>query len=51
MTSFRKGFPIKEDLKKMREEIIHEFHVFYERFTDQVKLIAGLQLEIIRHLD
>jgi len=50
MTSFRKVSVSREDLEKVEEEIFHEFHVFYVRFTNEVNIIAGLQQEIIRRL-
>jgi hypothetical protein len=31
----------KEDLKKFRDEIVHQFHVVSEGVIDQVKLVAG----------
>jgi len=30
----------KDDLKSLKEEIIHEFHVVSENIIDQVKLVA-----------
>jgi hypothetical protein len=50
MTSLRKDFALREDLEKIKEEIFHEFHVFYLRFTKEVNLIAGSQPKIIKRL-
>ena len=36
----RKAPGSKEDLKKFKEEIIHQFHVVSEGVIDQVKLVA-----------
>ena len=36
----RKAPGSKEDLKKFREEIVHQFHVVSEGVIDQVKLVA-----------
>jgi hypothetical protein len=30
----------REDVKKFKEEIIHEFHVIFEGLIDQIKLLA-----------
>jgi hypothetical protein len=47
----RKEVPLKEDLKKFKEEIIHEFHVISEGLTDQIKLLAEGHSGIIDRLD
>jgi len=36
----RKASGSKEDLKKFKEEIVHQFHVISEGVIDQVKLVA-----------
>jgi len=36
----RKASGSKEDLKKFKEEIVHQFHVVSEGVIDQVKLVA-----------
>jgi hypothetical protein len=30
----------KDDLKSVKEEIVHQFHVFSENIIDQMKLVA-----------
>jgi hypothetical protein len=47
----RKQVTIKEDLKKFKEEIVHEFHVISERLIDQIKLLAEGHSGIIDRLD
>jgi hypothetical protein len=47
----RKEVPIKEDLKKFKEEIVHEFHVISEGLIDQIKLLAEGHSGIIERLD
>jgi hypothetical protein len=46
----RKEVPIKEDLKKFKEEIVHEFHVIFEGLIDQIKLLAEGHSGIIGRL-
>ena len=46
----RKEVPIKEDLKKFKEEIVHEFHVISEGLIDQIKLLAEGHSGIIDRL-
>ncbi len=36
----RKASGSREDLKKFKEEIVHQFHVVSEGVIDQVKLVA-----------
>jgi len=40
----------KEDLKKIKEEIVHEFHVISEGLIDQIKLLAEGHSGIIDRL-
>jgi hypothetical protein len=35
-TSVRNEVPVKEDLKKFKEEIVHEFHVISEALINQI---------------
>jgi len=42
--------PIKEDLNKFKEEIVHEFHVISEGLIDQIKLLAEGHSGIIDRL-
>jgi len=46
----RKEVPTKEDLKKFKEEIVHEFHVISEGLIDQIKLLAEGHSGIIDRL-
>mgnify|MGYP001572342089 FL=1 len=46
----RKEVPMKEDLKKFKEEIVHEFHVISEGLIDQIKLLAEGHSGIIDRL-
>ena len=39
MSSQKSGLT-KDDLKSLKEEIIHQFHVVFEGIIDQVKLVA-----------
>jgi len=41
----------KEDVKKFKEEIIHEFHIISEGLIDQIKLLAEGHGGIINRLD
>ena len=41
----------KDDVKKFKEEIIHEFHVISEGLVDQIKLLAEGHSGIINRLD
>ena len=41
----------KEDVKKFKEEIIHEFHIISEGLIDQIKLLAEGHSGIIDRLD
>ncbi len=50
-TGVRKEVPTKKDLKKFKEEIIHEFHVISEGLIDQIKLLAEGHSGIIDRLD
>ena len=47
----RKEVSTKEDLKKFKEEIVHEFHVISEGLIDQIKLLAEGHSGIIDRLD
>jgi hypothetical protein len=47
----RKEVPIKEDLKKFKEEIVHEVHVISEGLIDQIKLLTEGHSGIIDRLD
>jgi hypothetical protein len=47
----RKEVPTKEDLKKFKEEIVHESHVISEGLIDQIKILAEGQSGIIDRLD
>ena len=49
--SGRKEFATKEDLKKFKEEIIHEFHIISEGLIDQIKLLAEGHSGIIQRLN
>jgi len=49
--SVRKEFATKEDLKKFKEEIIHEFHIISEGLIDQIKLLAEGHSGIIQRLN
>ena len=42
---------IKQEMKKFKEEIIHEFHVISEGLIDQIKLLAEGHRGIIDRLD
>ena len=46
----RKEVPTKEDFKKFKEEIVHEFHVISEGLIDQIKLLAEGHSGIIDRL-
>ena len=46
-----KDVSTKEDLKKFKEEIIHEFHVISEGLIDQIKLLAEGHSGMIDRLD
>ena len=46
----RKEAPEKKDLKKFKEEIIHEFHLISEGLIDQIKLLVKGQTGIIDRL-
>ncbi len=46
-----KEVPTKEDLKKLKEEIVHQFHVISEGLIDQIKLLAEGHSGIIDRLD
>ena len=35
-----KEVPTKEDLKKFKEEIVHDFHVISQGLIDQIRLLA-----------
>jgi len=48
--SVRKEFAAKEDLKKFKEEIIHEFHILSEGLIDRIKLLAEGHSGIIQRL-
>src|SRR4030042_4546518 len=41
----------KEDLKKFRDEIVHQFHVVSEGVIDQVKLVADGVATVNNQLD
>ncbi len=45
-----KEVPTKEDLKKFKEEIVHQFHVISEGLIDQIKLLAEGHSGIIDRL-
>jgi hypothetical protein len=47
----RKEVPTKEDLKKFKEEIVHEFHIISEGLIDQTKLLDEGHSGIIDRLD
>jgi hypothetical protein len=47
----RKEVPTKGDLKKFKEEIIHEFHLISEGLIDQIKLLAEGHSGIIERLN
>jgi len=42
---------IREDLKKFREEIVHEFHAVSEGLLDQIKLLAEGHSAVVQRLD
>ena len=46
-----KDVSTKEDLKKFKEEIVHEFHVISEGLIDQIKLLAEGHSGMIDRLD
>jgi hypothetical protein len=46
----RKEVPTKEDLKKFKKEIVHEFHLISEGLIDQIKLLAEGHSGIIDRL-
>ena len=50
-TGVRNEVPTKEDLKKFKEEIIHEFHLISEGLIDQIKLLAEGHSGIIDRLN
>ena len=50
-TGVRREASTKEDLKKFKEEIIHEFHIISEGLIDQIKLLAEGHSGIIDRLD
>ena len=50
-SAVRKEVPTKEDLKKLKEEIVHEFHIISEGLIDQIKLLAEGHSGIIDRLD
>ena len=50
-SSVRKEVVTKEDMKKFKEEIIHEFHIISEGLIDQIKLLAEGHSGIIDRLD
>ena len=50
-TGVRNEVSTKEDLKKFKEEIIHEFHLISEGLIDQIKLLAEGHSGIIDRLD
>ncbi len=45
-----KEVPTKEDLKKLKEEIVHQFQVISEELIDQIKLFADGHSGIIDRL-
>jgi len=49
-SAVRKEVPTKEDLKKFKEEIVHEFHLISEGLIDQIKLLAEGHSGIIDRL-
>lgn len=51
MTRLRKEFAMKEDLKKFKDDIIHEFRVAFVPLIDQMKLLVKEQHEIMQRLD
>jgi acetyl-CoA carboxylase carboxyltransferase component len=50
-TALRNKTTKKEDLKKFKEEIIHQFHLISEGLIDQIKLLADGHSGIIDRLD
>ena len=50
-TGVRNEVSTKEDLKKFKEEIIHEFHLISEGLIDQIKLLAEGHSGIIDRLN
>ena len=46
----RKEVPTKGDLKKYKEEIVHEFHVISEGWINQIRLLAEGHSGIIDRL-
>jgi hypothetical protein len=50
-TGVRNEALAKEDFKKLKEEIVHEFHVISEGLIDQIKLLAEGHTGIIHRLD
>jgi len=50
-TGVRNEVSTREDLKKFKEEIIHEFHLISEGLIDQIKLLAEGHGGIIVRLD
>lgn len=49
--SARDEFATKADLMELKEEIIHEFHIFAEGLTDQIKLLAEDHSGLAQRLD
>ena len=47
----RNEVPTKQDLKKFKEEIVHQFHVISGGLIDQIKLLAEGHSGIIDRLD
>jgi hypothetical protein len=51
VTRLRKEFAMKEDSKKFKDDIIHEFRVAFVPLIDQMKLLVKEQHEIMQRLD
>jgi hypothetical protein len=47
----RKEVATKDDLKRFKEEIIHEFHMISEGLIDQIKLLAEGHTGMIQRLE
>ena len=42
---------LSEDLKKLKEEVVHEFHVISEWLMDHIKLLAEGHIGVVQQLD
>ena len=51
MVNTSENVATKEDLKKFKEEIVHEFHVVSEGLMDHIKLLAEGHTGVVGRLD